>query len=88
MWVDIIAKRYIVLVGIMLEARQHLDVALVVSIALFAFVEAGFKRRLTNLVSSVNIGLAAVAALVIIYEFFWQLVVLAVLAVGIYSVLQ
>ncbi len=74
----------IALVGIVLEARQHLDVALVVSIALFAFVEAGFKRRLTNLVSSVNIGLAVVAALVIIYKFFWQLVVLAVLVVGVY----
>ncbi len=74
----------IALVGIVLEARQHLDEALVVSIALFAFVEAGFKRRLTNLVSSVNIGLAVVAALVIIYKFFWQLVVLAVLVVGVY----
>jgi hypothetical protein len=36
------------------------------------------------LVSSANIGLAVVAALVIIYEFFWQLVVAAVLIVGLY----
>ncbi len=41
-------------------------------ISLFAFVEAGFRLRLTNLVSRANIGLALVAALVIIYEFFWQ----------------
>ena len=74
----------IALVGIVIEARQHLTTALVVSIALFAFVEAGFRRRLTNLVSSVNIGLAVVATLVVVYEFFWPLVILAVLVVGVY----
>ncbi len=72
------------LVGIVALERQHLTSILVASIALFAFVEAGFRRQLTSLVSSVNIGLAVVAALVIIYEFFWQLVILSVLSVGVY----
>jgi hypothetical protein len=71
-------------VGIALFERQHLISMLVVSIALFAFVEAGFRGRLVNLVSSANIGLAVVATLVILYEFFWQLVVAAVLIVGLY----
>ena len=57
---------------------------LVFSIAFFAFVEAGFRGRLVNLVSSANIGLAVVATLVLVYEFFWQLVVAAVLVVGLY----
>ena len=74
----------VALVLIVLQARQHLTAALVAGIAVFAFVEAGFRRRLTNLVSSANIGLAVVAALVVLYEFFWPLVVLAVLAVGAY----
>ncbi len=74
----------VALVVIVLEARQHLAAALVAGIAVFAFVEAGFKRRLTSLLSSANIGLAVVAALVVAYEFFWPLVVLAVLAVGAY----
>jgi hypothetical protein len=72
------------IVGIVIFEREHLISMLVVSIALFAFVEAGFRKRLVNLVSSVNIGLAVVAALVLLYEFFWQLVVAAVLTVGLY----
>lgn len=72
------------LVGIVVFERDHLLSVLVVSIALFAFVEAGFRGRLTNLVGSVNVGLAVVSALVLAYEFFWQLVILAVLVVGLY----
>jgi hypothetical protein len=71
-------------VGIALFEREHLMSMLVLSIALFAFVEAGFRGRLVNLVSSVNIGLTVVAALILTYEFFWQLVVAAVLGVGLY----
>ena len=71
-------------VGIALFERQHLITMLVFSIAFFAFVEAGFRGRLVNLVSSANIGLAVVATLVIVYEFFWPLVVVAVLVIGIY----
>jgi hypothetical protein len=71
-------------VGISLFEREHLISMLVFSIAFFAFVEAGFRGRLVNLVSSANIGLAVVATLIIVYEFFWQLVVAAVLVVGLY----
>ncbi len=71
-------------VAIALFERQHLISMLVFSIAFFAFVEAGFRGRLVNLVSSANVGLAVVAALVLIYEFFWPLVVATVLVVGIY----
>jgi hypothetical protein len=71
-------------VGISLFEREHLISMLVFSIAFFAFVEAGFRGRLVNLVSSANIGLAVVATLIIIYEFFWPLVVAAVLVVGLY----
>ena len=71
-------------VVIALFERQHLISMLVFSIAFFAFVEAGFRGRLINLVGSANIGLAVVATLVLVYEFFWPLVVAAVLVVGIY----
>jgi hypothetical protein len=71
-------------VGIALFEREHLISMLVFSIAFFAFVEAGFRGRLVNLVSSANIGLAVVATLVIVYEFFWPLVIAAVLVVGLY----
>jgi hypothetical protein len=71
-------------VSIWMFEREHLISMLVFSIAFFAFAEAGFRGRLVNLVSSANIGLAVVATLVIVYEFFWQLVVAAVLTVGLY----
>ena len=71
-------------VGIAMFEREHLISMLVFSIAFFAFVEAGFRGRLVNLVSSANIGLAVVATLIIIYEFFWQLVVATVLVIGLY----
>jgi hypothetical protein len=71
-------------VGIALFEREHLISMLVFSIALFTFVEAGFRGRLVNLVSSVNIGLAVVSALILLYEFFWPMVVTAVLGVGLY----
>ena len=71
-------------VAIALFERQHLISMLVFSIAFFAFVEAGFRGRLVNLVTSANVGLAVVATLVLVYEFFWQLVVASVLVVGFY----
>ncbi|HET7479127.1 MAG TPA: hypothetical protein VFJ72_06390 [Rubrobacteraceae bacterium] len=71
-------------VAIAVFEREHLISMLVVSVALFAFVEAGFRGRLVNLVSSANIGLAVVAALVLVYEFFWQLAIAAVLILGLY----
>jgi hypothetical protein len=71
-------------VVIVIFERQHLFSMLVLSIALFAFLEASFRGRLVNLVSSANIGLAVVATLILVYEFFWQLVVGAVLIMGLY----
>ncbi|MCA1716845.1 MAG: hypothetical protein LC781_08320 [Actinobacteria bacterium] len=66
------------------ERGAYLTFALAGSIALFLSVEAGFRGRLTNLVTSATIGLAVVAALIIIYEFFWNIVVATVLLLGVY----
>ena len=66
------------------ERGEYLTFALAAAITLFLFVEAGFRGRLTNLVTSAALSLAVVAALVLIYEFFWRIVVAAVLIVGIY----
>jgi hypothetical protein len=69
---------------VMYERGTYLTFALAASIGLFLFVEAGFRGRLTNLVTSATIGLAVVATLVVVYRFFWQIVVVAVLALGVY----
>jgi len=74
----------VIFVAIAIFEQKHLISMLVVSIAFFAFAEAGFRGRLANLAGSANIGLAAVASLVLLYEFFWQLIVAAVLVVSLY----
>ncbi|HZG62839.1 MAG TPA: hypothetical protein VEY13_04920 [Rubrobacteraceae bacterium] len=66
------------------ERGAYLTFALAGCIALFLSVEAGFRGRLTNLVTSATIGLAVVATLVVFYRFFWEIVVAAVLLLGVY----
>jgi hypothetical protein len=53
-------------------------------LALFLFLEAAFRGRLTRLVSSVTLALAMFSGLVLLYEFFWQVLILVVLAMGAY----
>src|SRR5918994_6539770 len=57
LWASIsIALVLVTLIIIVAYERQHLLSALVFAIALFAFVEAGFRRRLTRFVGSVNVA--------------------------------
>ncbi|MGF1471282.1 MAG: hypothetical protein ACFB50_05990 [Rubrobacteraceae bacterium] len=79
-----IAVVLVTLVLIFAYEREHLLSALVFAVALFAFVEASFRRRLTRFVGSLNIALAIVGALILLENFFWQITVLTVLIVGLY----
>ena len=74
----------VVLVLLGYFARQYMIYGLSIMIALFAFVEATFRGRVVRMVTSVTIGLAVVAALVILYEFFWSIVALGVFLTGSY----
>jgi hypothetical protein len=85
LWASIsVAVVLLTLIGIFTYERQHLLSALVFAIAVLAFVEAGFRRRLTRFIGSANVGLAMVGALVLLQHFFWQIIVFAVLSVGLY----
>ena len=85
LWASIsVAVVLVALIVIFALERQHLLSALVFAIALFAFIEASFRRRLTRFIVSANIGLAIVGALVLLQHYFWQIIVLVVLAVGLY----
>ncbi len=53
-------------------------------IALFAFIEAGLRGAFTRTVGSFAVGLAAVAGLVLLYEFFWWVIGVLVLALAVY----
>jgi hypothetical protein len=85
LWASIsIAVVLVTLILIIAYQRQDLLSALVFAIAMFAFIEAGFRRRLTRFIVSVNVALAIVGALVILEHYFWGVIILAVLAVGLY----
>jgi hypothetical protein len=72
------------LVWLLLFHQQYLLHGLVAILALFLFLEAAFRGRLARLVTGVTLGLALIAALILLYEFFWQALIVAVLAISIY----
>ena len=53
-------------------------------VALFAFVEAGLRGTFTRVVGSFAVGLAVIAGLVLVYEFFWWVIGAIVLALALY----
>jgi hypothetical protein len=77
----------LVMVGIVLLivfAREYLIFGLSAMIGLLIFLEASFRRRLSQLISSLVIGLAIVSAIILLFEFFWQVVVVSILAAGVF----
>jgi hypothetical protein len=64
--------------------RRYLMIGLVTMIALVTFIEASFRGHLTRFITSVTISTAIVAALVLVYRYFWQIVEIGVLVTGIY----
>lgn len=76
------------IVGLIAFARHYLLIGLAIMIGLLIFIEAGFRRRLTNLISSMVLGLAIVSAFILLFQFFWQIVVVSVLAIGLYLITE
>ncbi|MCC6174664.1 MAG: NPP1 family protein [Chloroflexi bacterium] len=72
------------IVALIVAAPQHLVAGIVAMIGTLVVVEAAFRRQLAGLVSTVSIALAVVAVGVLVYEFAWQIVVLGVLAAGLF----
>lgn len=79
-----IALSMVVLVALILLASDYLALGLLTLVSLLVFVESGFRKKLTELTTSVTVGLATITSLVLLYEFFWQVVVAAVLAAAAY----
>ena len=70
------------LVAVILFAQQYLILGLVMLLSLFIFIEANFRKQLQHLIASVTLGLAVISTLIILYQFFWDIIVLAVLLAG------
>jgi hypothetical protein len=69
-------------VALMLFAREHLREGLAALAFTLVAVEAGFRRRLQRLIAGVSVALAVASALIILYEFLWEILLLGVLLVG------
>jgi hypothetical protein len=67
-----------------LFARKFLVIGLAGLVTVIIFLEAGFRRQLERLITSLTIGLAIISFLILIFEFFWQIVVGLALLTGIY----
>lgn len=63
---------------------SYLAAGLVSTLALFALIEASIRGRLDQLVTAVTFALSLAAALVLVYQFYWEIIVLVVLAAGMY----
>lgn len=72
----------IVLLLLLQFARPYWFIGLIGIIAVFAFIESSFRGTVNRLVASVATALAVVAALVLLYQFFWPTVGLAAVALG------
>ena len=77
----------LVMVGfvvLVLLGRPYLVFGLITLLSVLIFIEAGFRRQLARLVDSLTIILSVVAALVLLFTFFWEVAVLVVIVTGAY----
>jgi len=74
------------LVLLLIFARHYVLFGLAAMVSLLIFIEAGFRRQLPRLINSLTLGLMLTSMLVLIFEFFWQIVTVGVLAAGIYLI--
>jgi hypothetical protein len=63
-------------------APHYIFLGLVLLTAVVLLVEAGARQRLTQFVDNITVMLAIIAAVILIYDFFWQLLVIGILAAG------
>lgn len=72
------------MVTLAIFASHHLFDGALLMVAVLVAVESVFQRRLARLVSTVAVGLALASVAVLVYELFWQLLVVTALAAGIF----
>jgi hypothetical protein len=73
---------------VVLFASQYLLLGLGALITVFVFIEATFRGRINRLINSVTVALAIIAALLLFFRFFWEIVIIAVLIAGSYIMWQ
>lgn len=88
-WVELwaatsIGLMMILLVGLLIAARDFWFVGLITMFATFVLIEAISRRQLVGLITGLTVSLAIVATFALIFEWFWQIVVIGILTAGLY----
>ncbi len=65
-------------------ARGYFAYWLIASVSVLILIETSLRGNLTRLITRLTVGLAIACTLVIIYEFFWTLLALIILVIGVY----
>lgn len=72
----------VAVVLLIILARKYALYGITALIGVIIFLEASFRRQLPHLINNLTIGLAIVSGLVLLFEFWWQIVVVGILAAG------
>jgi hypothetical protein len=75
-------------VVLVLFARHYLAAGVTAMVLVIVVIEAGFRRRLHRFISRATTVLAVCCSLVLVYEFFWPIMVAAVLLAGGYLMIE
>jgi hypothetical protein len=78
----------ILFVALLVFNVEFLWVGLLQIAVVFALMEALFRRRLGQLVTILTIVLAVFSSLLLLYEFFWPIMILVVLVIGVYTIVE
>ncbi len=75
-------------VALALFAREYLYFGLLSIMVSIVFLEAGFRRKLSNLINTLAILLAVICMLILLYEYFWIMLLTVVVIASIYILWQ
>ncbi len=71
---------------LLVSAREQLLIGVIGMTTALVFVESVFRRQVAELINRITMALAIVATLLILYDFFWQIIVGAVLVAGLFLI--
>lgn len=74
--------------AIVTQVSSAWEVGVLALLGVYSFIEALFRRQIQMLVRYIVVALALITALVLIYEFFWELVVTLVVLAGILIIVE
>lgn len=75
-------------VALAVFARKYLYYGLIGILVSIVFIEAGFRRKLSNLINTTAIILAVICSLILLYQYFWIVLAVTVITASIYIIWQ